>query len=196
LTGSNVRFKTLTGFNIRSSTLDTVPNASRLGGHFASFFQTRVSGSCSGNSAIKRINSSGSVSCQSTGGGSSTTQTQMMGGSTGTLSGAGNQFLAPSGLSAPNASEDQATASESTLAGTAGHLQVVVATAPGAGKSWTFALRVNAADKLTCTISGTAKGCTSNATGAVPAGAAVDLVARPTASPAATRVTFGWTDAS
>ena len=92
VTAQKVKKETLTGAQINESTLGTVPNAAhavsadnathatsadnanhaatadQLGGLAISAFQLRVSGSCSGGSAIANVNADGSVGCAGTGG--------------------------------------------------------------------------------------------------------------------------------
>ena len=68
VTGRKVARKTLTGFNIRVSTLGTVPNSNRLGGLPPFAFQARVTGACSGNRAIAHITFTGTVVCHATAG--------------------------------------------------------------------------------------------------------------------------------
>ncbi len=72
VTGAKVARHTLTGANIKLSALGTVPNAARLGGESASSFQARVTGNCSGASAISQITATGSVVCQPAGTGTVT----------------------------------------------------------------------------------------------------------------------------
>jgi Chaperone of endosialidase len=69
VTAQKVKNGSLTGAQINASTLGTVPNAShaansdQLGGLLASAFQLRVSGSCSGGTAIASVSPDGSVGC-------------------------------------------------------------------------------------------------------------------------------------
>lgn len=67
VTGSKVARKTLTGANIRLSSLGPVPNAARVGGASRSHLQSRITGACTGNSAISQIKMTGGVSCEPTG---------------------------------------------------------------------------------------------------------------------------------
>jgi hypothetical protein len=64
VTGKKVACHTLTGANIKASTLGTVPNSSRLGHLEPSAFQMRVAGGCAPSSAISQITAAGTVSCQ------------------------------------------------------------------------------------------------------------------------------------
>ena len=253
VTGRKVARKTLTGFNIRVSTLGTVPNSNRLGGLPPFAFQARVTGACSGNRAIAHITFTGTVVCHATagsaitrvaagtdltGGGSSgtvtlsadenrlqhrvsgtcssgsaissigrsgtvacqstTNITQMLGGSAGALGSASPSFLAPLGLSTPNAAETEVDTLASAVQSTAGNLSVKLSVAPGGTSSWRFALVVNGSVAVGCSIAAAATTC-ANTTDkvALPAGARVALEAIPSGSPATgARAMFGWTASS
>lgn len=72
VTGAKVKANSLTGASIDESTLGTVPDATALGGQPSSAYQTRVSGTCSGSSALSQVNADGSVGCTPTGTGTIT----------------------------------------------------------------------------------------------------------------------------
>jgi hypothetical protein len=72
VTGQKVAKNTLTGANIKASTLGTVPNATHVGGLATTAFQRRVGSACSTGQAIRSIGPGGSVTCQSTGQGTIT----------------------------------------------------------------------------------------------------------------------------
>jgi hypothetical protein len=150
--------------------------------------QHRVSGTCATGSAISAIGKSGSVSCRATG------VTQMMGGSTGNVSGGASEFIAPVGLSTPSLNETDVDALASTVQSTAAGLSVRLSAPPGGSSSWRFVVLVNGGAAVQCSIAGGATTCTDTTNRvAVPAGARVAFEAIPTASPAAARVMFGWT---
>lgn len=144
--------------------------------------------SCS-SGQVAKSDGSGGWSC------GSANVSQMMGGSDGTISSLVD--LAPVGLSTPNFTYTNVTAGASAVASTAGNLSVQVSTAPGSGNTWKFSLVFHGAvSSLSCTISGTATSCTDTSdTASIPAGTTASFQADPTVgTPAATRVTFGWTD--
>lgn len=68
VTGAKVAKATLTGANIKSSTLGTVPNADRLGGVSAASFQHAITGRCAKGRAVQSVAPQGTVTCQSVGG--------------------------------------------------------------------------------------------------------------------------------
>ncbi len=161
VTGRKVAKHTLTGANIKASTLGIVPsatnaahatsathavkatnavnaaNAAELGSRAPGSFQARVSGTCSSGKAITSIASAGTVGCQST------NLAQMMGGIESlTPTAIPVHYLAADGLTptgAPTTQTDGVGAS--TLAGTAGDLNVgIFAIQPA---DLTFTLDVN-----------------------------------------------------
>ena len=155
--------------------------------------QHRVTGTCAASSAISSISRSGAVTCQTT------NVTQLMGGSAGAVSSAAASFLAPSGLSAPNASETDVDALASAVQSTAGNLSVRVSAAPGGSAGWRFVLVVNGGSAaVQCSITASSTTCVDGTDRvAVPAGARVALEAIPSGTPTAgTRVMFGWTASS
>ena len=192
VTGTKVARATLTGANIKASTLGTVPrattagNAAKLGGKAPASFQARVSGKCTSGSAITSIAVSGTVACQST------NVTQMMGGTEQLFFNTGH-YLAGSGLTpTPPATETDGVGA-STLPGTAGNLEVgIFASEPA---DVVFTLDVNdTPTAVSCTIPVGGTTCSdSTDTASIPAGAVVDISASGGAG-SATQVAFGWTD--
>jgi hypothetical protein len=67
VTGQKVALHTLTGANIKSSTLGTVPNALRLHGVTLAALQRAITGKCSGDDALQTILRSGKVTCHAFG---------------------------------------------------------------------------------------------------------------------------------
>jgi hypothetical protein len=63
VTGAKVAKATLTGANIKSSTLGLVPDAARVGGVLASSLQHTITGKCTGGHAIQAVNRLGKVTC-------------------------------------------------------------------------------------------------------------------------------------
>lgn len=220
VTGAKVAKNTLTGANIKASTLGTVPsavnatnatsaktatsateattatnaanamNAEQLGGQAPSAFQSRVSGTCASGGAIASIAASGTVGCQAA------NVTQMMGGNTGNINiDTGTEYLPPLGLSAIDGTESDVWLSSSNLAGTAGNL-VAESSEPAEG-AITVTLDVNGTPKsVFCTIPFNGSICSDPTdTAAIPAGAYVDISVHAAAT-ASGRITFGWTDSS
>jgi hypothetical protein len=72
VTGKKVARSTLTGANIKVSTLGTVPDAAALGHRPPSAFQSRVTNGCPAGQAIKAVASSGDPTCQAFGSGNGT----------------------------------------------------------------------------------------------------------------------------
>ncbi len=66
VTGAKVAKATLTGVNIKSSTLGLVPDAARVGGVLASALQHTITGKCTGGHAIQAVNRLGKVTCVGT----------------------------------------------------------------------------------------------------------------------------------
>jgi hypothetical protein len=196
VTGQKVANDTLTGANIKASTLGTVPNAanaSKLGGKQPSAFQSRVTGTCPSGSAVASIATAGTVTCQSA------NVTQEMGGSAGFIS--SNVFLAPSGVSSGSVLETDAEAGTSALPSTAANLWVSTPSIP-LSAGWIFTLRVNGANtNLSCLITtlGSTPNCSDTTdTVTIPAGATVDLAMTETGGGVSSPIpiTFGWTDAT
>ncbi len=67
VTGQKVAAHTLTGANIKSSTLGIVPNAAHLAGFTAASFQHAIRGKCAKGQAIQAVLHGGKVICQSVG---------------------------------------------------------------------------------------------------------------------------------
>ena len=248
VTGQKVANDTLTGNNIKESTLGIVPNASRLGGKPASSYQRVIGNGCSSGAAIQTISPTGAVTCEtnvssvtsgtgltSTGtqsnptlsvdptvvqsrltsscsqgsalasvaqDGTTTcqnTMSQMMGSSGSAQVTTANNALAAQGVSTPSSSAADVVLGTSAVPSTAKDLSVVIATKPGTGNGWIFALDVNGqTSPLNCKIEDNAGGCTDTTDAAsIPAGASVYLLAGTDAgSPPPTTVLFGWTDIS
>lgn len=192
VTGQKVAKDTLTGSNIRESTLAAVPNASHLGGAPASKYQRVISEACNqtGAEAISSIFADGQVQC------AGTNLTQVMGGSGGASISGAHDFLAPEGLSTPTTTESAAEVASSGLDAMGDHLFVQLSTAPGANSKWTFEFIVNGVTtSLGCTIAPAATSCIS--TGGpveIPPEIPVVVEAIATGTPAAAHVIFGWTD--
>jgi hypothetical protein len=216
VTGKKVAKNTLTGANIKASTLGTVPSATRaasatntanatnaqnaahatnaqnatnaaeLGGQAPDSFQTRVSGTCGSGSAISSITAAGGVACQST------SVTQMMGGTKALAPTPTAQHLAAEGLTSTPGALTDASVGTSALAGTAGNLDVGIFTLQS--NATTFTLDVNGgATAVSCTIPLNGGTCSDSTHAAsIPAGALVDIAV--TGSGPATQITFGWTD--
>jgi hypothetical protein len=197
VTGKKVARSTLTGANIKASTLGTVPqatnaanaqNATSLGGQPRTSFQSRVNGTCPSGRAITSIAAAGTVGC------ASTNVTQLMGGIQQLSPAPTTKYLAAEGLTpvpAPTTETDGIGAS--TVGGTAAHLDVgIFAVQP---TSLTFTLDVNdAPTAVTCTIPAGGTTCEdATDTAPVPAGALVDIAVTGGAGPA-TQMVFGWTD--
>ncbi len=217
VTGRKVAKNTLTGTNIKASTLGTVPratdatnatsattatnatnaanaanavnaaNAAELGGHAPANFQARVSGTCGPGSSIASIATAGTVGCQSA------NVTQMLGG-TELLGTTAPHYLAADGLTpTPPPTTETDGLGASALAGTAGNLDVgIFVLLPTA---FTFTLDVNdTPTPLSCTIPAGGTTCSdSTDTASIPAGALVDISAAG-GSGSSTQVAFGWTD--
>lgn len=75
VTGQKVAHSTLTGANIRSSTLGTVPNSAHLGGLTGSAFQRRISTACSSGQAMTSVSATGAPTCSPFGQGTITSVT-------------------------------------------------------------------------------------------------------------------------
>jgi hypothetical protein len=68
LRGVDILNQSLTGADVTESSLGTVPhatNSDQLGGRGAGAYQRRVTGSCSGGTAVQSIGGGGTVSCSS-----------------------------------------------------------------------------------------------------------------------------------
>ena len=192
VTGQKVAKDTLAGFNIKESTLGTVPNSSHLGGAAASKYQRVVGETCNqtGALAISSIFPDGQVQC------AGTNLTQVMGGSgSQSISGA-HAFLAPEGISAPTTTQSAAEVASSGLEAMGDHFYVEVSTAPGANSEWTFQFLVNGVTtSLGCAIAPAATSCISlGGPVVIPPEVPVVLKATATGSPAPAHVIFGWTD--
>jgi hypothetical protein len=142
---------------------------------------------------VPKASGSGSWSCDTP-----ASVTQMMGGSAGNLNTVNANYLAPAGLSTPSATESDVEVGASTVASSANDLSASVSAAPGTGSSWNVLLRANGQNILACSISGTATSCTDPfGPNPIPAGAVVSFEATPVGNtPAAARITFGWTDST
>lgn len=140
---------------------------------------------------VATSNGSGSWVCKSA------NVTQMMGGSIGTINAtAGDQYLAPIGLSTPDTTSSNVEVGTSAVASAGGNLSVQLSTPPGTGATWGFELVSSSSGVVSaCTIANLATTCTKAGPGqTIDAGATVWLHAFvSTGTPAAARVTFGWT---
>jgi hypothetical protein len=67
VTGQKVALHTLTGANIKSSTLGTVPNAAHLGHLAPAAFERAITGTCGKGSAVHAVAKTGKVICGSAG---------------------------------------------------------------------------------------------------------------------------------
>jgi hypothetical protein len=189
VTGQKVAHATLTGANIKASTLGTVPNSAKLGGAPAAAFQQRISAACSSGQAIQSVSSAGTPTCQAT-------ASAIYGGSGGsTISSI--DYLAPEGISSPTGNSSLVQLVSPTVPTTAGNLTISVGTPPGAGNSWVGALFVNGSvvGAPSCEISDTSTSCTD--TGhlkTIPAGATVVFgFTQNAGTPPPTTVSFAWT---
>lgn len=95
VTGQKVAQSTLTGANIRSSTLGTVPNAAHLGRLAPSAYQHRIGQACAGGHAITAVSAAGKPSCGSFGQGTITSVTGTTGLSGSATSGAATLSVDP-----------------------------------------------------------------------------------------------------
>jgi hypothetical protein len=152
--------------------------------------QARVTASCAAGRAISSIKQDGSIGCHIA------DVTQMMGGTgTATLDPA-SAFIAPVGVSTPNAQVQAVAVGSADLPSTARHLSVKVATAPPSGGSWRFNFYVNGRIRtgLGCVITSPERSCHSGGSVSIPRGARIALHETGTNITVGTTATFGWTD--
>jgi hypothetical protein len=222
VTGAKVAKNTLTGSNIKVSSLGTVPDAAALDGKPASSFEPSAGAltSVTAGTDLTGGGSSGAVTigadetqlqhrvtgtCPGGSAVSSISQTgqvscattgvtQMMGGSAGNVS-TGIQYFAPEGLTTPSGTEGNVWLQSSNLAGIAGNLSGETPTAVPAAVS--FTLDVNGSPtSVSCTIPAEGSICSdSDHTAAIPAGAYVDISVTDSGVFSG-RATFGWTETS
>jgi hypothetical protein len=223
VTGAKVAKNTLTGSNIKVSSLGTVPNAAALGGAPASSFEPRAGALTSvtagtdltgggGSGAVTigadetqlqhRVTGTcpggsavSSISQSGQVGCAPTGVTQMMGGTAGIVS-TGVQYYARVGLSTPSGSDSSVWLQSSNLAGTAGNLSGETNGTATAAVS--FTLEVDGAPTLlSCIIPANGSNCSDSVhTAAIPAGSYVDVLVSASPSFTPTRATFGWTETS
>lgn len=217
VTGSRVANGTLTGTQINAGTLGTVPNASQaanaanaanasaadsIGQIPASNVRTLFNTDCSQGGAfgspgaidtIDLIPPNDSRSCKTV------DEAMFLGGSNGTLSGSGTQYLAGEGLSTPNSSQTAVADGAFPGNGVYNSLYVTVQTAPGGTTlhpaSWSFYLNEDGSTLAgPCTISYMTTSCSNTvASGFIDSYDSFTLEALPSGSPTATQVNFGWT---
>lgn len=152
--------------------------------------QARVTDACAAGRAMSSIKADGTVGCHTS------DVTQMMGGTgTATIS-APSDFISPVGISNPSSQIQADEVGSAAAPSTARNLIVKVATAPASGASWTFTFYVNHQQQsgMQCVITGPASSCRANGSVSIPRGSKVALHESGSNAPAATTLTFGWTD--
>ena len=163
VTAVKVRRHTLTGRQIRSSTLGTVPNALSLGGAPASAWQRQVTSSCTSAEAIESIATTGAATCVPVRVTDFLSRTNLIPGGT-------TEYGPVSGISGAGGS-DTVTEISPAAAVLASSLEV------SAGPKVTVTLQVNGASSgLTCTTGATSSTCASTGFATIPAGATLDFM--------------------
>jgi hypothetical protein len=190
VTGQKVAHNTLTGANVKASTLGTVPNATHLAGLLGSAYQRRIGTACSNGKAVQSVSVSGAPTCRAT------NVTQVLGSSGSATISSSGAALAPEGVSSPMSIAGSQVGT-SALPSTAKNLFVKISTAPPLGTAWQFGFALNGVVQtaVQCSIQSPVTTCSDTTHSmALPAGSQVALVVFAAGSPPPITVTFGWTD--
>jgi hypothetical protein len=98
VTGQKVAGSTLTGANIKASTLGTVPNATELSGLAGTAYQRRISTACASGQAMRSVSATGAPTCQAFGQGTITAVTAGTGLTGGATSGGATLNVDPTAV--------------------------------------------------------------------------------------------------